>query len=289
VERKVGELLTVMSKSTNNLLVSVVIPTKNEEKNIRNVLESIKRQTHKNIEIIVVDNYSIDRTKEIAHSYTNLVYNKGSERSAQRNFGIKIARGEYILILDADMILTERIIENCVNQFLQDETIGGIIIPEISIGEGFWVKCKALERSFYTNTGYMEAARFYKKVVLEELGGFDLNLISGEDWDLSQRVANKWKVTHISSYVYHNEGKLSLIKTMRKKFYYAKTISKYLEKSCNLENAKKQINILKRFSLFFSHPKKLFKHPTVGFCMIFMKLCEFCIGGLGYFISKKTN
>ena len=63
-------------------LVSVIITTKNEEKHIENLLQSIKRQTYKNIEIILVDNYSTDRTREIARKYTDKIYLKGPERSS---------------------------------------------------------------------------------------------------------------------------------------------------------------------------------------------------------------
>ena len=60
-------------------LVSVIITTKNEEKNIKTCLVSIKNQTYQNIEIIVVDNNSIDSTKKLASEYTKYVYNKGPE------------------------------------------------------------------------------------------------------------------------------------------------------------------------------------------------------------------
>ena len=68
--------------------VSVIVTTKNEEKNIENCLRSIKAQTYpqEKIEIIVVDNNSTDKTKEIGKRYTERVYNFGPERSAQRKF-----------------------------------------------------------------------------------------------------------------------------------------------------------------------------------------------------------
>ncbi|MHB1679015.1 MAG: glycosyltransferase family 2 protein [bacterium] len=80
-----------------NPLVSVIITTKNEEKNIGMCLKSIKSQSYQNIEIIVVDNQSSDKTKEIAAKFTNLIYDKGPERSAQRNYGVSVSRGEYIV------------------------------------------------------------------------------------------------------------------------------------------------------------------------------------------------
>ncbi len=66
-------------------IVSVVVTTKNEKKHIENCLLSIQEQTYPHIETIVVDNASTDRTKEIARKYTDLVFDKGPERSAQRN------------------------------------------------------------------------------------------------------------------------------------------------------------------------------------------------------------
>ena len=75
-------------------LVSIIIPTLNEEASLEICLKSIKKQTYKNLETIVVDNFSKDRTPEIAKKYTKLVFKKGNERSAQRNFGAKKAKGK---------------------------------------------------------------------------------------------------------------------------------------------------------------------------------------------------
>ena len=97
-------------------LVSIVITTKNEEQNIENCLLSIKEQTYSNIEIILVDNNSKDKTIEIALNFTRKIFNKGLERSAQRNYGMNIiARGKYVMFLDADMILGPKTIEACVS------------------------------------------------------------------------------------------------------------------------------------------------------------------------------
>src|SRR5690554_5923098 len=89
-------------------MVSVVITTRNEERNLRNCLLSVRAQSYpqERIEIIVVDNNSTDRTVEIAREFTPQVFTMGPERSAQRNHGIiEKARGDVVLYLDADMIL----------------------------------------------------------------------------------------------------------------------------------------------------------------------------------------
>lgn len=267
-------------------LVSVIVPTKNSEKFIRQCLESIKNQTYKNLEIIVVDNNSSDNTKEITRKFTDKVFNCGPERSAQRNFGVKNSGGEYVLVIDSDMELSEKVVEACVEKMSSDERIKGVIIPEESFGKGFWTKCKKLERSFYVGVEWMEAARFFEKDIYLVIGGYDENMVSGEDWDLSQRVEGKGKISRVDGLIYHNEGHISLSKTIRKKFYYATKLYGYANKNKKSDKFNKQTGMLSRYVLFFSQPKKLFKNPILGLGMLFMKTCEFSFGGIGYFVGK---
>ena len=98
-------------------LVSVIVTTRNEELVIERLLKSIKHQTYKKIEVILVDNKSTDKTKQIARKYTTHIYDYGPERSAQRNLGLKKANGEMILFLDADMELKVDLIEKSVKLF----------------------------------------------------------------------------------------------------------------------------------------------------------------------------
>ena len=99
-------------------LVSVVVPTYNSEETIAVCLNSIKRQQYSNIEIIIVDNHSADQTREIAKGFGK-VYNKGPERSTQRNFGAKNANGDYLFFVDSDMELSSNVIEECVKKVLE--------------------------------------------------------------------------------------------------------------------------------------------------------------------------
>jgi glycosyltransferase involved in cell wall biosynthesis len=260
--------------------VTIIIPTKNSERTIENCLRSIKDQSYKYIEIIVVDNNSSDKTTELAKKYTKLVFNKGPERSAQRNFGAKKSRGEYLLFIDSDMELSKNVIADSINESAKYSVL---IIPEESRGDGFWAKCKTLERSFYVGVDYIEAARFFDKKIFNSVGGYDEGLISGEDWDLSQRVIAKNSVGRINSYIFHDEGKLKLIDDVRKKFYYSRNIKKY--KTNNKSSFAMQSSPLKRYKLFFSKPKKLFENPVVGIGMLFMKTAEFGAGTVGYIVG----
>lgn len=273
----------------NSKLVSIVVPTKNSARTLDSCLSSLSKQTYKNIEIILVDNHSTDDTKEIARHYTPHVYTKGPERSYQRNFAVTKTRGEYVCIIDSDMNLEPDVIKQCVEQIESAKDIVGVIIPEESFGTGFWAQCKKLERSFYVGIPYMEAARFFYRKDFNEIGGYDVKMVSGEDWDLSQRIEAKGKFTHTKAYIHHDEGKISLLRTIQKKLYYAKCFASYTSNSNDQKKVSQQTSIFGRYKLFFSHPKKLFRNPILGLGMLFMKTCEFGFGGIGYLLARRTK
>jgi len=273
-------------------LISIIIPTKNSKLMIDACLESIKNQIYKDFEIIVVDNNSIDKTKEIARKYTKLVFNKGPERSVQRNFGALKSNGQYLMFIDSDMELGKSVVADCIKVFQGykvskiNKGLGGIVIPEESFGKGFWAKCVTLERSFYVGVEWMEAARFFPKTVFNEFKGYDNKLISGEDWDLNQNIKTKYEIFRIKSFIRHNEGKLSLLDLLKKKMYYVSKINNYSSKLTNSSSFTKQSSIIGRYILFFSNPVKLFKDPIIGLGMLFMKMSEFAAGGAAYIIKK---
>jgi glycosyltransferase involved in cell wall biosynthesis len=240
----------------------------------------------------VVDNNSTDITKEIAKNYTTKVYNKQPERSAQRNYGVKNSKGEYVLIIDSDMELTKDVVKACVEKLQYNSKIKALVIPEESFGEGFWAQCKKLERSFYVGVDWMEAARFFERDVFEKMKGYDEQLNGGEDYDLPQRIEAKYGqdvISRIDEYIRHNEHKISLIKTYKKKFYYAKQLDRYRSIAANRRRFNMQANPLARYQLFLSKPSKLIKNPVYSLGMLFMKTTEFLSGALGYLFSRKSN
>ncbi len=272
-----------------DVLVSVIIPTKNSEKFIERCIVSVKNQTYKNIEVIVVDNFSSDKTPEISRKLGVTFFQKGPERSTQRNYAVSQARGEYVFIIDSDMELSATVVQECVEAMEGKPYVAAVVVPEESFGEGFWAQCKKLERSFYVGVSWMEAARFFRHSLYQQLGGYDEKLISGEDWDLSQRAGKTGKIASIKSYIFHNEGKINLWKTIKKKYYYAQKFSKYAQKNKGSSSLNQQTGILGRYKLFFSKPGKLFANPIVGLGMLFMKTCEFLFGGLGLVLSNLST
>ena len=279
-------MFTIYSAETKNVpLVSVVITTKNEEKNIKNCVKSIRSQTFNNIELIVVDNFSEDKTAELAEKYNAKVYFKGSERSAQRNYGAQVARGKYLIYLDADMILSPTVIEECVAK-CECDNVDALYVPERIVGDGFWIKVRDFERSFYTGT-VIDAVRFVRREIFLQAGGFDETLIGPEDWDFDRKIRKISRTGVTIVPLYHNEGQFNMKRYLKKKGYYTDGIQKYIEKwgSNDLETAK-QIGIRYRLMGVFVEKgkwKKLIRHPQFAFGMYFLRIRV----AIGYVRSAK--
>lgn len=271
-------------------LVSVIITTKNEEDRIVRIINSIMTQTYKNKEIILVDNNSTDKTVSIAKKLGIKVFNIGPERSAQRNFGAKKGKGAYFLFLDADMELTRDVIKECIEVVKDEPKVGAISIPEESIGNTFWEKVKAFERSFYNLEGdpTTDAARFFSKKAFEGCGGYDINITGPEDWDLRDTILKSgYRIARINALIYHYERIASLFDLLRKKFYYALKAHRYL--------SKQKVSILSVETIYFLRPvfykniDRFIKHPLLSAGLITVLSAELLAGGLGYLIGKIKN
>jgi glycosyltransferase involved in cell wall biosynthesis len=272
-----------MKSQVENPLVSVIITTKNEEDYLAFCLESLKKQSYGKVEIIVVDNGSSDKTVSIAITMGVKVYQKGPERSAQRNFGAKISKGEILIFLDADMELEKDVVKECVEE-MSDMEIMALIIPERSVGQGFWSQCKAFEREFYLGVNWIEAARCYREKAFVSVGGYDENLTGPEDYDFDQRVRRKFGEKAFSrcrAMIIHNEGKIIFREQLAKKFKYGFQMCRYVSKIENTDFGNKQMNIAGRFRLFFADFRKPLSRPLLMLGVIILKLGEFIALGLG--------
>lgn len=253
-------------------LVSVVVPTFNSERFLRRCLQSIRCQKYPRIDIIVIDNWSTDRTRQIAESLGARVVSLKGIRSKARNVGVGLATGKFVFSIDSDMELTQNVVSECVVK--AESGFDAVIIPEISFGEGFWAKCRALEKTCYIGDDLIEAARFFRKGVFERAGGYDSRLVFGEDWDLNQRIRKAgFRIGRISAVIKHNEGRLSLRESALKKHYYGKTLDLYRRK--HPEEAKQQLKLLR--PAFYRNWRKLKKEPINALGMLFMKTCEFLL------------
>lgn len=251
--------------------VSVVIPTKNSSSTIRRCLESVKSQSYKSVEIVLVDNHSRDSTVQIAKKYTKKVYLASPERSSQRNFGAKKATGKYLFFVDSDMYLSKNVIKECVENL--DENTVGLYIPEKILGNKFWTKVRNFERGFYNST-CIDAVRFLRIKDFFRIKGFDEKLRVGEDWDFDRRLRQFGKTREIFAHVYHDESAFKIWKYIGKKKSYFKDLRLYQTKWKNNLELAKQLGISYRmFGVFIEKNKwkRLVRHPVLSIAMMILR------------------
>ncbi|MFH1827150.1 MAG: glycosyltransferase [bacterium] len=262
-----------------NPLVSIIVTTKNEEKNISRLLRSVKKQSYSKIETILVDHPgTTDSTRKIAKSFKCKIFEKGPERSAQRNFGVKKANGEYVLIVDADMSLGKKVVEDCVETTSETKR-KLLIIPEATKGKSLLAKIRKFEREMYMGDETIEVARFFEKKVFEEFDGYDESLTGTEDYDLPRRISRKYPIGWSKEYLYHHEDDLSLKRQLRKKFYYANKSAGYVEKHPDLVRVQ---GVLIFRKAYLRHWKKFIKNPFMAILFICVRFLETFAAALGF-------
>lgn len=299
--------------------VTIVVPTYNSALTIEKCLQSIIGQTYSPIELIVVDNNSSDQTFDLALKYTDKVYNFGSERSSQRNFGlISSGTGEFGMYIDSDMILSPSVVEACVLEYERSPAIAGVYIQEVILGKGLFYDVKRFERYFYTATP-IDAVRFFRLKEFRSFGGFDEAIFfegSGEDWDLDLQLhkfgqfkvalgeqedliswdlfsycAERCKMPQgYGPWIFHDESRLTLLSYIKKKIYYSKGFDRYIHKwGRENRNVKLQFSVLYRFFGVFFHSQEkrgfLFKNLHLYSLFIFLK----CLVGVGFIFRQRMR
>ena len=193
--------------------ISFVVPAYNEEDRIGDCLESIQRElarTPTEAEIIVVNNASTDRTKEIAQRYAGVrvvdEMQKGLVRARQA--GYLVSSGELVANVDSDVMLTPGWLGRVLTAFEKDKNLvclsGPFIMHDVSSFLRFWV-------SFWYGISYVLHAVLHglfgagavaqggnyvlRRSALEAIGGFDTSIeFYGEDTDIARRIAKVGKV-----------------------------------------------------------------------------------------------
>ena len=109
---------------------SIIIPTYNEEKDIQKCMESLLVQSHKDFELIIVDDGSTDKTREIVKQLSSknkrikLILGKHGGPGASRNLGAKKAKGKVLVFVDSDMSFPKDFIQNLTKPILKGEVFG---------------------------------------------------------------------------------------------------------------------------------------------------------------------
>ena len=177
------------------LTISIVIPVFNEERYLRDCLDSLTKLDYPadKLEIIIVDNGSTDNSLNIANSYGFSVLIKEDVKvGAVRNYGASQANGEVLVFLDSDCVVeTDWLKKGAQQIFEKYDAIGGLYLlrDNPSWLERNWI-LKSSKNSIYQKT-LVGGCIFIKKSVFIALSGFDEQLSAAEDTDLTNRLISQ--------------------------------------------------------------------------------------------------
>jgi len=230
--------------------ISVIIPVHNGERTLRLCLESVMNQGYKNYEIIIVDNNSDDRTKNIIDEFrkkdvlVKYVFEKKIGRGNARNSGIRLAKGEIIVMTDSDCVVPKDWIEELIKPIIYDNescTVGS----EDDLFKNYWTKRIQKENLAFIELnlahGYLkhiDTKNFAIKTSLMKKFMFDPGLISCEDFEFYLRIKNYVKVKFISSLRVGHYGANSFKKFVKNNFERAYWVKKIYDKHKNYINLK---------------------------------------------------
>lgn len=250
--------------------VSVVVPTRNVERTLRRCLESVRAQDHPDVELVVVDNFSDDATFAVAAELADLAVQAGPERSAQRNLGIERSTGEWILYVDADMVLEPDVVSSALEAALREDA-DGVFVPEDSFGPGFWTACRALERRCYVGEAMVEAPRLVRRSFFVEHGGFVADVAGQEDAELRMRMLRGgFRLASSRGVIHHDEGRLTFSGVMRKRVYYGRSIPAYAARQPGAVRAQGVATV----KALVRHRRDLLADPVHAAGLLLLRVCE---------------
>lgn len=266
----------------NNPLVSIIIPTLNGAGYLERCLDSVKAQTYSNIELIVVDNFSTDNTVEIAKRYTNRVLSRGPERSAQVNYGVTQAKGDWVYKIDCDFVLDPEVVAECVAKAA--EGFEAVVVhnsPDVRVS---WIaRIRKFEVDMYKYDITHSSARFIRKDVYQAVGGFNETVTAGEDYDFQNKLNRQgYKTGFIDAEALHLGEPRSFWRHMKKYYDYGRDFINYAEH--NEEESKEQLGFIR--PVYLRNWKKFILHPLQSSMFIAYNMCKYVFGAAGYVTSR---
>lgn len=200
--------------------VSVVLPTYNGEKYIKQSIDSVLNQTFSNLELIIVNDCSTDRTLEIINEYAQkdsrvrIMNNTVNLKlPTSLNIGFAAATGEYLTWTSDDNLYLPDALEKMYEKLQSTEDIYMVCanmdyIDDQGIITG---KAKGYEANAFYYTNNIGACFMYKRVVYEAIGDYNPNLFLVEDYDYWLRIRKKYhEIVHMNETLYlyrwHNDS-----------------------------------------------------------------------------------
>lgn len=209
--------------------VSIIIPVYNEEKEITACLESLNNQTYKNLEIILIDDGSTDRTTQAISNFASplgndlfrisnfqLLHQQHNGPGTARNLGASNSTGEILVFVDADMTFDKEFISNLIKPILNGKSIGTFSKNElVSNYKNPWSICWNINKNLPIDRmlpkDYGDTAPVFRAILKKEfdrVGGFETTGQYIDDWSLSQKLGIKSTVAPGAVYYHTNPASL---------------------------------------------------------------------------------
>ncbi|CDM66264.1 glycosyltransferase [Pyrinomonas methylaliphatogenes] len=189
-----------------NPLVSVIIPCYKQAHFLSEAIESVLRQTYRNVETIVIDDGSPDNTSEVAARYAEVKCVRQENRglSGARNRGIAESKGEYLVFLDADDRLLPHALESHLECLLKHPECAFVYghhrlmaLDGSQISPQSKPRCPEEDHYFHLLQScyiYPPGAVMFRRGVLDEVGFFNESQHAVEDWELYLRIARQFSI-----------------------------------------------------------------------------------------------
>jgi len=203
--------------------ISVVLTTKNEEKNISDLLESLTGQEEP-YEVLIVDANSTDKTQEIIKKYADknknikLIKHPGN-RAESMNYGIGKATGDAVSFIGGDDIADKNWIKNIRKELKNTDIIAGKLISRKQDHFNKVANVKLFHKG--VNITYPGTNTTYKKHILDKLKGFDAFFFSAEDLELNIRAVNAGhKISYSEKPIVYYRPRNNPISFIKQSFWY---------------------------------------------------------------------
>ncbi len=207
-----------------NPFFSIILPTYNRAHMIGKAIESVLAQTYTNWELLIVDDGSVDNTRQVVEVYgdsrINYIYQQNAERSAARNNGIAHAKGQYVCFIDSDDYFLLNHLQEFINNLDSNPGVDMLFGLNVIDRNGILTNeddrksvadYSSIEEYFIMNPVRVAAVCIKRQVLLENK--FDLNIRIGEDTELWVRIAAKHKIIPIRAftqvYLMHDDQTIS--------------------------------------------------------------------------------
>jgi glycosyltransferase involved in cell wall biosynthesis len=262
-------------------LISITIPTFNSEKTICNCLSSIFNQNFNDIEVIIIDNHSTDKTEEICNQYHCTFMKIASSKAEARKIGFYHSRGSYLLLLDSDMCLETDLLFDLANS-VENNDFDAMIIEEEFPSRSIFHRAKNIEKKCYIGELDIQSPRFYRKQILQNVTWDNLD----DGWDESQ-IFLEAKVT--DSCIGFCQKRILLLEKpvdLGKKFRHCKYLRPYRERYKTEKAVTNQFNFKHRYKLL----RKAFKisYPY-AFLILMIKFLEIASCLTAIFLTSHLN